>query len=140
MYAEIVVRGADRTSSRFHQLQARLAEPRPALEQAADYWREREAKRFATRGGGRWEPDMPETVKRKGHARVGVDSGRLMASLTRKGAPGSVSRISGATLRFGTSDYRARFFAKRRPLFNVTATDRRQVAGRIARWLMEPFE
>lgn len=140
MYAEIVVRGADRTSSRFHQLQARLAEPRPALEQAADYWREREARRFATDGDGRWPDLKNETIKRKGSARPLVDSGRLRASLTVKQAPGSMARITGATLRFGTTVYYGRFVAKRRPLFNVTATDRRQVAGRIARWLMEPFE
>lgn len=140
MWLEIEARGTDRVGTRFAQLERALRNPRPALEQAADYLRQREQRRFLTQGDGSWQPLADQTVKRKGNARILIDSGKAMRSLTVKGAPGSVARITGATLRFGTSVYYMRFQANRRPLFDITATDRRQIAGRVAHVLMEAFD
>jgi phage gpG-like protein len=140
MRIDIDVRGATRTASHFVEMHRRLAQPKPALDDVADYWRQREQRRFTTAGDGTWQPLAESTVKRKGHARILFDTGRGMASLTRKGAPGSVARITGATLQFGTSIYYLRFAAKRRPLFNVTATDRRAIAGRVTAYLMGAFD
>lgn len=37
-------------------------------------------RRFMTRGYGTWPEDSPETIKRKGHGNVLIDSGAMMSS------------------------------------------------------------
>lgn len=130
--------GVTKTVEDFLTLQHRLVEPRPGFESVADYLRGRQSRRFATRGDGSWPPLRETTVKRKGNARVLYMTGALQRSLTTKGR-GSVQRVSGQTMTFGTSLFYARFVAKKRPLFNTTSTDRRQASNRFMRYLLGGF-
>jgi hypothetical protein len=135
MRLDVEVTGVTKTVEDFLTLQHRLSEPRVGFESVADYLRGREARRFASRGDGRWPPLRENTVQRKGHSRVLYLTGALQRSLTGKGR-GSVQRISGQTMTFGTSLFYARFVAKKRPLFNTTSTDRRQASNRFMHYLL----
>src|SRR5437763_185235 len=56
------------------------------------------------RGGGSWKKLKPDTIKRKGHDKILVDTGMLKSSLTELGAPFQVMDITKTTIRFGTDD------------------------------------
>lgn len=135
MRLEVDATGVDRASSRFVRLQHRLDNPRPVFEQVADVLRAGQRRRFATRGDGRWPALSRSTVRKKGHARVLYMTGALQRSLASRGA-GSVQQVTGSQMRFGTSLFYARFVAKRRPLFSVRATEKRQISARVLRYLM----
>jgi hypothetical protein len=125
-----------KTVGDFLTLQHRLEEPGGGFASAANYLRGREARRFASRGDGSWPPLAKSTVRRKGNARMLYLTGALERSLTTSES-GNVERISGQTMTFGTSLFYGRFVAKKRPLFNTTPADRREVSTR--RWCPSPW-
>jgi hypothetical protein len=134
---ELDAGGVDVVVADFLALRNRFEDPAPVLEtDVAYYLRGRQGRRFATRGDGTWRRDKPSTVRRKGNAQVGRDSGDMIASFTRSRAKGSVARARGGTLTFGTSLYWARFFTRERPLFHTKDSDERAVAARVLRWLI----
>jgi hypothetical protein len=137
MRLEVYERGAERAASRFTRMQRRFQNPEPGFREVADFYRDRMRRRFASMGDGTWAPDAAETVRRKGSARPWIDSGKTMRSVTARGAPGSVEKMTKTSMRFGTSIFYARFASRRRPLFNVTKADRRQVVSRFTRYLLE---
>ena len=55
---------------------------------------------FDSRGEGTWKSLSPITIKRKGHARILIDSGRLKASYT--GGAEGIIRINKNTIAFGS--------------------------------------
>jgi hypothetical protein len=60
--------------------------------------------------GRRWKALKPSTIKRKGHAQIGVDSHRMRDSI-------DVRPMSGAGVQITVGPDYAAYFAKRRPLF-----------------------
>lgn len=131
--------GVGRVEAHLTGFRHRLEHPEPGFDNAADYLRGRMGRRFATRGDGSWRPNRPGTLRQKGGSQPLVDSGALLASFVRRGR-GSVQRVSGSTMTYGTSLFYARFVGKRRRLFNTTATDRRQVSERFLHYLMGGWE
>jgi phage gpG-like protein len=85
----------------------RALDARPAFRLIVDDFRTFEAERFDSEGDGTWKPLQPQTIAEK--ARKGLDprilhaTGRLRLSLTKKGAPGSYSRVYPNFMLFGST-------------------------------------
>lgn len=60
--------------------------------------------------GRRWKPLKPSTIKRKGHAQIGVDSHAMRDSI-------DVRPMSGAGVQITVGPDYAAYFSRRRPLF-----------------------
>jgi hypothetical protein len=60
--------------------------------------------------GKRWKPLKPSTIKRKGHAQIGVDSHRMRDSL-------EVKPMSGAGVQITAGPEYTAYFSRKRPLF-----------------------
>lgn len=82
---------------------ARAVEPRPLLEMFADQLEQMMADRFASQGGGEWDPLAESTVARKGSDVIGRETDAMMDSLTDSGAEGALREIFGDELVFGTN-------------------------------------
>jgi phage gpG-like protein len=140
MYLDVEVSGDEKVQSHFSALVRRLEHPAPVMEtKVVDFYQRRQRQRFASRGGGSWPANRPGTVRQKGNGRVGIDSGSLFRSLT-SSSRGSVARVSGDTLTFGTSLFTAHFFKKRHPLFNMRGADAKHVSSIVLQFLLEPFD
>jgi hypothetical protein len=85
----------------------RALDARPAFRLIADDFRAFEEARFDSRGNGTWRPLAPSTIAAK--AGRGLDprilhaTGALRASLTKKRAPGSYSRVFPSFMLFGST-------------------------------------
>jgi len=89
----------------------RIEQPRSLLSALSGELVDHERDAFATNGFGEWAPLHPATIARKGSSRILVDTGSLMAALTR---PSSVRIDSdAATITAAGIDY-AKFHAGRR--------------------------
>jgi Phage virion morphogenesis family len=125
----------------------RALDARPAFRLIADDFREFEAARFDSRGEGTWVPLAPATIREK--AERGLDprvlhaTGQLRASLTKKGAKGSYSRIFPSFMLFGSTVPYAkylqtgtRFMPPRKPL-GFTEPQKITVLKRLQRHVVE---
>lgn len=108
------------------KFERKMSDYRPAFSRIADLFREEEAQLFESEGRrgrhGRWESLSEPYASRKARhapgAKILVLRGRLKASLTEKGAPGSVEEMTADTLTLGTTDRTAvyhQFGTKRMP-------------------------
>lgn len=89
----------------------RIEQPRSLLSALSDELVDHERDAFATAGFGEWAPLRPSTIARKGSSRILIDTGSLMAALTR---PSSVRIDSeAATITADGIDY-AKFHTGRR--------------------------
>ncbi len=97
----------------FRELQRELQEvaerggdPRPALREVGDDYREAQAGNFARGGRPRWKPLSPEYAARKARqgrgSQVGVATGGLRDSLTREGDRYHLNRVRRDVLEVGT--------------------------------------
>lgn len=122
----------------------RVDKPWAALRAADEEFRKREARIFATGNGGSWAPDDLSTVKTKGSARVLVDSGDLLASLTRVGDRYHVRQVNGDSITLGTRNPVAHLHAKgargmprRNPVPPTTAAERGVYAADLLDYFLE---
>lgn len=83
---------------------------RPVLNAIGELVLEEEDERW----GKGWKPDSPATVRRKGNADVGTDSGGLRESLTKRGARWNIFRVLNGELVVGTSAPHAHLFDRGR--------------------------
>lgn len=88
-------------------LERKLANPRPLLEVLAEQIRDYEGQVFATRGFGRWPALDAETARRKRGGRVLVDTGDMLASLTRYPAANAVQDLGTDTVTVASTDVAA---------------------------------
>jgi phage gpG-like protein len=91
---------------------ARANNPERAFRAIADDLMADERRRFATRGFGRWQPDAPSTIKRKGNNKVLEQSGRLRRALTERSAPGQRLDISRTEMTFGLTPGGAAYYGR----------------------------
>jgi hypothetical protein len=123
------------------RLAQRLEDGTPALMGLVDTMLEIESDRFAGRGQ-RWRKLAPETRRidrQQGRdPRPNVNKGDMMRSLTQRGAPGQVVRVTPTSLRFGTSIWYAKFAKKlgRNPV-GVTRAQRRTLVDELKRLLLK---
>lgn len=122
----------------------RVDKPWAALRAADESFRRREARIFATGNGGSWAPDELSTVKIKGSARVLIDSGGLLDSLTKVGDRYHVRRVEGDSLLLGTRNPVAHLHAKgargmprRNPVPPTTAAERGVYADELLDYFLE---
>ncbi len=116
----------------------------PALSSAADAFRDRAARVFATAGFGAWAPLAVGTARRKGHGRVLIDDGGLLRSLTVRGDRYHVQRVTADELFVGTRNpvahlHRdgARGRPKRNPVPPVTAAESEHFAEHLLGYLVD---
>lgn len=94
------------------------------------------------RGGGSWKRLKPDTVRRKGHATILVETGHLKASLTEAGHGDNIMEVTNTTMEFGTIDPIAQVHEEgmgvvpRRPVIKVSKTDEKRWDGWIIAHLM----
>lgn len=84
------------------RFEERLLEPEPILAGIADIYRGITKDRFKSEGPG-WAALAASTLEQKEGPGIGVETGAMFSSLTRKGAEGSLEEIIGNTLHFGTN-------------------------------------
>jgi phage gpG-like protein len=111
------------------------------LTSLVDLLLEAERERFAGRGH-RWKPLARSTIQREGHHRPMVLSGRLMRSLTVRGNPDQVVRVTPTTLIFGTRVWYARFHQKgegtpKRTVVGLTTVQKRSAVDELRALLMD---
>lgn len=98
----------------------RGANARPALEQTADVLMRREEQWWDSGGEGTWPPLADETLRQKAAlgqpAELMVATGKLRASLTRRGAAGQDLEVTESTLRLSTTLAYAAYASRRRPI------------------------
>jgi hypothetical protein len=78
--------------------------------------------------GRAWKPLKASTIKRKGHARIGVDSGAMQRGI-------DVRPMSGAGVQISVDEDYAPYFSRRRALFpnkGLPATWRAAIASALA--------
>lgn len=101
------------------------------------------------RGGGSWAPLKPDTIKRKGNARILVEDRGLVDSVTHRDAEFQILEVQNTELIFGTSrpwawthqgPSRAREDLPVRQFIKILPTDVNRWAGMIARHLVRPFK
>lgn len=66
----------------------------PALELVGDSIRDRNARVFATEGGGQWPALAPATSRAKGSGRILVENGGLLDSFTKANARGARHKVT----------------------------------------------
>jgi phage gpG-like protein len=122
---------------------------RPAGQEFMDYMRGIEREQFNTQGAsgsGGWAPLKPATVAqkaRRGHdPRILRATGALFGSLTSRGGPNHLEKISANEWFYGTSDPKAKFHQKgtrrmpRRPVIEFSERNRRDVVKIVQRHLI----
>jgi phage gpG-like protein len=133
----------DAAAGMLDELAAKLENPRPLLEVLADEIRDYERQVFATRGFGRWPALDLETARRKRGGRVLVDTGDMLASLTRYPARDAVQDFGADSVTVATTDVAAimhqhgRHSPKRNPAPAPSSTQVRQWADTALRALLE---
>jgi phage gpG-like protein len=94
VYINVKLSGIPETRASLDSLAARIINPDDKfMRRLGDALLEDTDRRFETRGYGTWPEDAPETVKRKGHAQVLVDSGDMRASTITKRVGNTVKII-----------------------------------------------
>lgn len=137
---------ARHASALVHKLVRRLDDDRPQLVGLVDTLIRAQQDRFAGRGGARWRKLAASTVRE--HARHGrgpqplVLTGRLMRSLTRRGAAEQQITVRPGELRFGTRVWYAQFHQKgkgvpRRTVVGATRTVRARLVEELRRLLFD---
>ena len=120
--------GLDETVALLDGMVSRTSDLRPAWRGIAQDMRQRERELFEAGGRGLWAPLKASTVRRKGgQGRLLVDTGGLLASLTRRGDQYAVEDITETSLVFGT----------RNPVSNLL---RRGVRGAVSRDPLPAFQ
>jgi hypothetical protein len=109
---QVDVYGAERAAGLVDRLSRRLSDNTPALLGLVDSVMDAQRDRFQGRGR-RWKRLKPATVARDARGnrdpRPLVLTGALMRSLTVRGAPGQVIRVTPTSLTFGTRIFYAQF-------------------------------
>lgn len=113
MIVEVIVRGDDQAAALLDRLGGRLEDGTPALTSLVDTLLEIHQDRILHQRGVRWKKLARSTLRRDRAGgrdpRPMIDSGRLLRSLTVRGAPGQIVRVTPTSLRFGTNVWYARF-------------------------------
>lgn len=140
--------GVGDVSHRLLGMGARAMETRPLLTLFADQLEQEMVERFATEGGGEWDPLAESTVRRKGSSVIGRETDAMMKSLTEESAPGALREYFGDELIFGTNltsddgvPYPAIFDAGQdgqpaRPLFDLATLDLRKFTKAVQAYLI----
>lgn len=115
MDIDVLVTGDRQAAALVDRLAHRLEDGTPALTSLVDTLLEVHQERFQGRGV-RWrrlDPDTLRIDRQQGRdPRPNVFTGKVMRSLTQRGAPGQVVRVTPTSLTFGTSIWYARFAKK----------------------------
>jgi hypothetical protein len=115
MRVDVTVKGDREAVALVERLSRRLDDNRSQLGSLVDVILAMQRGRFAGRGV-RWRRLAPSTIKtdaRQGRdPRTLVLTGATMRSVTVRGAPGQIIRLTPTSLTFGTSLYQARIQAK----------------------------
>lgn len=139
MQVDVTVTGAEQTAALVNRLSRRLADGTTQLKGLVDMLLEAESERFAGRGQ-RWKRISPRTLRKDAQERRDPRpmrvTGRLMRSLTIRGAPGQIVRVSPTTLTFGTSIFYAHFHHRgegvpKRTLVGLTRVQRKRVVDEL---------
>lgn len=97
--------GLDDVAGLLDGMARRASDLRPAWRGVAQDMRQRERDLFDGGGHGLWPPLASSTVRRKhGQGRILVETGGLLASLTRRGDRYAVEQATETSLVFGTSN------------------------------------
>lgn len=145
MQVDVQVRGDREAVALTHRLSGRLADGTPKLLGLVDQLLEAQRDRFRGRGQ-RWKRLSPTTVakdRQQGRdPRTLVLTGELMRSLTIRGHPQQIVRVSRGELRFGTRVYYARFHHRgegnpKRTVVGLTRPQKRSVVDELRRLLLE---
>jgi phage gpG-like protein len=143
---DVVVRGDQEAERLLERLGRRLEDGRPQLLALVDQLLALERLRFMGQGGARWRKLAASTVAkdRQQHRdpRPMILTGRLMRSLTERGAPDQFIEVTPGMLRFGTRVYYARFHQRgkgvpRRAVVGATRRDRVLLVERLKALLLE---
>lgn len=138
---DIVVTGARESSALVDRLSRRLSDGTPALRGLVDTLLEAQSERFAGRGQ-RWRKLSRQTLRideQQGRdKRPLVVTGRLMRSLTVRGAGDQLVEIRPGQLRFGTRVFYAKFqkHMRRNPV-GLTRIQKQSVVAELRRLLIE---
>lgn len=143
MDIDVVVTGDEQANALLTRLAGRLDDGRPQLLGLVDTLLAAERERFAT---ANWKRLGPRSLQRHHGEGAGsrplVLTGRLMRSLTVRGARDQIIEIRPSSLRFGTSLYYARFHQRgqgvptRKPV-GVTPPVRQSLVSALRRLLVE---
>jgi hypothetical protein len=141
MQVEVRVKRAEEAADLVNRLSRRLEDQRPALLGLVDELLKIHRARFAGQGV-RWRKLSPETLRidrQQGRdPRININKGDLQRSLTVRGAPGQVVRVTPTSLRFGTTIFTARLAKRnRRNPVGTTRVQRKDVAARLKATLLE---
>jgi phage gpG-like protein len=106
--------GIDEFETMFHDLETAVsdADYTTTLEECQQDLAEQHAGMFAGEFDSNlndWATLKPSTIKSKGHDRILVESGALMASLTSVGGPGNIHEVMPRGMLFGTEVEYAHF-------------------------------
>jgi phage gpG-like protein len=135
--------GLDLMLARLDKLGERGADIRPALDAVGETLLRDEAAQW----GQGWEPDAQATLDSKDTPEVGVRSGKLKRSLTKRGAQWNIFEVERTGLKIGSSAPHAHLFDKgrkatrsgaeqpARPLFHLGASDKRAIGVLIRKWI-----
>lgn len=145
MQVEVVVRGDEEAQDLLSRLARRLEDGRPQLLGLVDMLLGAQRERFLGRGS-RWKRLAPATIRE--HRRHGLGpaplilTGTLMRSITQRGAPGQVVRVTPTTLTFGTRIWYAKFAHRgigepRRTVVGLTRVHRKNVVAQLRDLLLE---
>lgn len=139
MKLEVEIVGASGVVRNLTDMAERARDVRPAARSIRDLLQQGFGKQITSRGsyfGTPWPPLSGQTVRLKGNDTPGVDSGDMRDALTGKGRGAKTSATRTQVLA-GTSLFYARFFAKRRPIVDVTAGDLREANAILRRYITE---
>lgn len=139
MDIEVRVTGEKATAQLLNRLSHRLDDGRTQLGGIVDQLLAAERARFRGQGQ-RWKPLASSTRKRDARGgrdpRLMINTGTLMRSLTVRGAPGQIVRVTPTTLTFGTRIWYAKFHHRgqgvpKRTLVGLTRAQKAHVVGEV---------
>ncbi|MCB9377091.1 MAG: hypothetical protein H6515_14645 [Microthrixaceae bacterium] len=109
----------------------RVDNPRQILGLLGDELQAHQEEAFASRGHGSWAANNPATMRAKGHGRVLVDTGALMADLTRPRIDGEKVGVDSDSIGGRMAARGARGAPRRDPTPTPTPADVRGWAERV---------
>lgn len=142
---QIAVTGDEKVERRLSRLANRSRDARPVMREIAKMVEDANVDRLGRGRGGLKRLD-PDTLARK--RREGIDerplrgqTGRLLESVTRTGAPGNITDIDRTSMYFGTSVPYAKYHDRgigvpRRRVIFITTKQRQPISNEILDWLM----
>ncbi len=146
MDIDVTVRGDKQAIELVERLSRRLANNQPALGSLVDTIMAMQRGRFERRGV-RWKRLAPSTVKKDAQQhrdpRTLVLTGATMRSVTIRGAPGQIIRLTPTSLTFGTSLFQARIQARgnarlpKRKAVGMTRAQRQTLVKELRTLLLE---